>query len=1121
MNMHRMIEVRLLLATLAVVTILAVPVCAQEVSASITGTITDATGALVASASVTAKDVDRGTTYTTTTNEAGAFLFPRIPPGRYEVRIEAKGFKALIRRDIVLEVNQRARMDERLEVGAVTESINVSGEPPLLQTDTTMVGSTITTNRLTNTPLISRNYITLTLLAAGVTTTNPSGMNNDQRTGGGGRPYVNGNRKEANNFLLDGIDNNQVSDNLTSYQPNLEAISEVKMITNNASAEFGNFQGGIISVTLKSGTNDFHGSLFEYFKNDKLNANTWARNWSIDPTTGKSYPRTAVRYNAFGGTFGGPVVIPKLLNGKDKLFFFVDYEGIRRPYPRNVGTMTVMPAAFRKGDFSQLLDPSSDPALAGRTPIQLYNPYSLTSTGARTPFPNNQIPLSMMSPVASKLLNDSLYPAPLTSALRYNQQNTSWSQLTNNQGDGKLDWKMTPKDDFSFRYSQGTQDTPSFNSFPLYFNSFNESPFKAGVINWTRTISPTLVNEARFGINRIILWNGGANKEGYGDLNQKYGIADVNSPGLLNIQFNNRTFTTSIGNANIGTQQLFANTTFHFADNVTIIRGRHMMKTGGQILRQRMNTFFSGNNGRIGFLSYTGRFTGASSATVNGWSDADFFLGLPETLGRGLSSGTWGHRKTIWGFYFQDDYRVSSKLTLNLGLRWEYHTPLVEVKDRQSNFGAYTGEVMLAGQGGNSRALYDPFKKDFQPRVGFAYTPFQRWVVRGAYTISSFMEGTGTNLRLPMNPPFNSEFEGRYDSPSFNLPGSTSSDGLSVLSPTNPYKNINVRLWDKNIRPADTQQWNLTLERQLGWQTVGSVGYVGQHGTHLIVPMPYYQKHLLSDGTVVPSLYLSGNPLLANITNISGTESCGNQRYDAMQASLTKRMSSGLEFQVNYTWSHGMSDAIGYYGEGGQAANQSAYWQNLFDRKAEWGPTYFDARHMFTVSHVWAVPYGKGQKWGSSIHPVLNGILGGWQLGGILTLQSGFPLTMQASDNSTTNSRGPRARVVGKGGKTLGNVGSGAKWFDISAYANQLPKQFGDVGLGTERGPGFKVYDVSFQKQFAVTERVKFEVRGEFINLFNTPQFNAPARNVTGATFGEITGAQYERNGQIALRLTF
>ncbi len=463
---------------------------------------------------------------------------------------------------------------------------------------------------------------------------------------------------------------------------------------------------------------------------------------------------------------------------------------------------------------------------------------------------NNQIPLSMQSPVANKLLNDTtMYPQPLTSTLRQNQQNTSWSKLNSDQGDGKFDWKMTPKDDFSVRYSQGMQDIPGFNSFPLTFNSFNQSPFKAGVLNWTRAISASLVNEARFGINRIVLFNGGANKEGYGDLNQKYGIAGVNSPGLLSIGFGSRTFTGGIGNANIGTQQLFANTTFHFADNMTLVKSRHMMKIGGQVLRQRMNTFYAGNNGRTGFMNFSGRFSGKSSGTVDGWSDADFFLGLPETIGRGLQSGTWGHRKTIWGAYFQDDWRVTGKLTLNLGLRWEYHTPLVEVNDRQANFSPFSGDLLLAGKSGNSRALYAPYKKDFQPRVGFAYTPFKNWVLRGAYTVSSFMEGTGTNLRLPMNPPFNSEFEGRSDNPNYNLPLTTSSQGLSTLSATDPYRGINVRLWDPFIRPANTQQWNLTLERQFGWQTVATVGYVGQKGTHLVVPMPYYQKRLNSDGT--------------------------------------------------------------------------------------------------------------------------------------------------------------------------------------------------------------------------------------------------------------------------------
>ena len=589
--------------------------------------------------------------------------------------------------------------------------------------------------------------MSLTLLTPGVTTTNPSGFNNDQRTTGGGRPYVNGNRKEANNFLLDGIDNNQVSDNLTSYQPNLDAISEVKMITNNASAEFGNFQGGIVSVNLKSGTNDFHGSVFHYFKNDKLNANNWARNWQ-----GLGKPFT--RYNSFGGTVGGPVV-------RDRLFFFADYMGVRRATPPTVGQITVVPAEFRQGDFSRLLRERA-------TPVQLYNPFSLDASGRRMPFPNNQIPVSLMSPVARGLFSDqSLYPLPLNSGLERNQLNASRSQLNLDQGDIRTDAKLTSKDDISVRYSHSSQSVPGFNTFPLTFDSFNESPFKAGVVNWTRTVSPSIVNEARAGVNQITLFNGGADK-GLGDINEKLGIAGVNSTGLLSVGFGAQSLTSGIGNANIGTQQLFANTTYHFADNLTIIRGRHMMKTGGQLLRQQMNTFYAGNNGRTGLMEFSGRWTGADSSQF-GWGDADFFLGLPERIGRGLNTGTWGHRKSIIGLYFQDDWRVTNNLTLNLGLRWEYHTPLVEVADRQSNFEPFTGQLLVppdkvssipGSKAGSNRALYQPYKKDFQPRVGFAWTPADRFVIRGAYTISSFMEGTGTNLRLPFNPPFNAEFGG-------------------------------------------------------------------------------------------------------------------------------------------------------------------------------------------------------------------------------------------------------------------------------------------------------------------------------------------------------------------------
>lgn len=383
----------------------ALPVAAQEVSASITGVVTDPSGAAIVNASVNARDIDRGTSWPTTTNESGVYFFPRVPPGRYELRFEAQGFKTTTRPDVTLEVNQRARLNIALEIGQVTDSVQVLGEAPLLQTDTTIVGSTITSNNLSNAPIRSRNYIALTLLAPGVTTTNPADFLNDRRTSGGGRPYVNGNRKEANNFLLDGIDNNQVSDNLTSYQPNLDAIGEVKMITNNASAEFGNFQGGVVNVTMKSGTNQLHGSWFHFFRNDKLNANAWARNWTIG-ADGQSVPRVPVRYNSFGGTLGGPVVIPKVINGKDKLFFFIDYMGMRRPTPATITTPTVMPAAWRNGDFSLLLNPSAHPDLAGRQPLQLYNPFSLDASGRRQPFPNNQIPLSLQSPVARALFAD-------------------------------------------------------------------------------------------------------------------------------------------------------------------------------------------------------------------------------------------------------------------------------------------------------------------------------------------------------------------------------------------------------------------------------------------------------------------------------------------------------------------------------------------------------------------------------------------------------------------------------------------------------------------------------------------------------------------------------------------
>jgi hypothetical protein len=1105
------------LSTAAAVLVLVAANCiAQEVSAGITGHVADPTGASIVGAKVNAKDLDRGTDWPTTTNDDGIYAFPRVPPGRYELRVEAPGFKSWVNPNVALEVNQRARVDVTMQVGTQSESISVTGEAPVLQTDTTQVGSVIDARTASNTPLISRNPVALTLLTAGVTTPDPASFNNGQRSTGGGRPYVNGNREESNNFLLDGVDNNFTSDNLVSYQPNPDAIEEFKLITNNAPAEFGNFQGGIVNVVIKSGTNEFHGNVFEDFRNDKLNAGNWGRNW-------QGLSRQPLRWNQFGGTFGGRII-------KDKLFFFADYQGLRQAVPTSLSSTTVMPMAWRNGNFSALLDPSQ----TGGKVIQLYNPYDL-SNGLRAPFQNNIIPQSLLSPAAVKLLNDPrYYPAPQTAGFTTpNYQYANASYINTDQGDVKVDWRPSTKDYYSVRYSQGRQDVPSVNSFPLFYNGFNTSPFKNGVVDWTRTISPTVVNEFRVGVNYILLDSGGADK-GLGNIAQAVGIQNAGI-GLLALGTNTNggtpwAYAAGIGSANIGVQSLFANTTFHYADNLTVIRGRHMMKMGGQLLRQRINVFYAGNGGRTGYINFSGRYTAQNAASPSGTQigEADFMLGMPSDIGRGLSTGTWGQRAVIYGIYFQDDWRVNNNLTLNLGLRWEYHTPWVEVENRQANFNEFTGQLYLAGQScpyDNCRALYNTFKKDFQPRIGFAYTPDflnRHFVVRGAYTISSYLEGTGTNLRLPLNPPLNSEFSALYNTPAYTLPGTTLDQGLSGLNPNDPFQKATIRLWDPNVRPAVSQQWNFSTEYQFSGNNVLTLGYVGQHSTHLMVAMPYLQNQLVN-GKVVTGPFLAGNPTLrSEITQISGTASLANQKYNALQATLRKRFAMGLEYQVAYTWSKGMSDSIGYYGQGGQAGSQSAYWQNLFCQKCEWGPTYFDATHMLVISFVYETPFGHGRKFGANWNRAVDAVLGGWQLGGIETAHTGYPLTIKMSgDPSGTGARSFRANVIGTPNDPH-NIGPGALFLDPSAYASPTAGTFGNAGVGIVRGPGMNRFDLSLGKRFNITERKYFEIRGEAFNLTNTPIFMSPAsQTITSPLFGQIRSSEGERNVQVVGKFYF
>jgi hypothetical protein len=1076
----------------------------QQVTASITGRVTDASGAAVANAKVSATSVERGTVYPTSTNADGYYNLPFLPVGTFNVKVENAGFQTATQSNVTLQLNQAAKMDFQLQVGSVETTVEVTAGAPVLQTESTQLGQVIDSRTNTTLPLATRNYVQLTLLAPGSTHPDPSSFTNGQTTASSGRPYVNGNREQANNFILDGVDNNQVSDNLVGYAPSVDAIQEFNEITQNAPAEFGNFMGAIINTTIKSGTNDFHGDLFEFLRNDKLNANSWSNNFT-------DAPRAKLRWNEFGGTLGGPIK-------RDRLFFFVDYQGQRFDTPTSIGATSLMTAAERSGDFSGLL-PS----------IKLYNPFNVVN-GQRAPFAGNLIPQNLLNPISQKIVSDtSAYPLPTGSGFINNYLYASHTYINGDQGDAKVDWTISEKDRLTGRYSQSTIANPTTNNVPIFYNYFANYPVHTGVLDWTRTISPTIVNEARLGVNYTLVNNGSA-ANGLSNFPQTVGLPGVVSSNLPAMNFNGGN-AAGIGNSDI--YQLFADTVIQYEDVMNITRGAHNLHLGFQGWRQRIDTFYSGNNGRAGTFTFDGRYSAgpnplATAGAGSGIAEADFMLGLPAEIGGGVNGGTWGQRANIFAAFFQDDWHIRPNLTLNLGLRYEIHTPWVEVKDRQTNFGLISGAVEFPGQNGNSRALYNTYNgiANFQPRIGLAYNVTKNTVMRAAYTLSSYLEGTGTNLRLTINPPFAHETDANYTS--LSTPSSTLSDGFLPLeaNPSDPFKGALIRLWDPNVGPALSNQWNLTVQRQFANNTTLQIGYVGQRTTHLMVPMPYFQKELLSNGTVVGSPYLSGNSTLYNeISQISGTASNGNQAYNSLQAVFQKRFSNGLEYSVAYTYSKCMTDSSGYYGSwGGQTTPVSPYWQNLYDKRAEWGPCYYDVTHVLSSYVTYDIPFGRDRKFGKSLNPVVNAVAGDWQVNAILTQHTGYALTTSGPDASGTNSRGARpdclshSSVFGTQNSPLG----GYQWFDASSsvYAPAAPLTFGDCGVGTVRGPGLHTLDLSLAKFFNVSERYKVEFRSEFVNFTNTPILNSPNTGL-GTTMGLLQSAQGARQVQFALKFHF
>jgi hypothetical protein len=1103
---------------------------AQTFTATLTGSINDQAGSALPNAKVVATNQGTKLEYTATTTESGVYTLPFLPIGTYVISVEANGFKKLVSNEIKLEVNQTARVNLAMQVGGVTELVNITDVAPILQTENTTVGTVISGQTTTNLPLNGRNFQQLTLLVPGTINPNPGGFNGAGQ-GAQGRPYVNGNREQSNVFLLDGVSVDETIDNRIGYKPNVDAIAEFKIETSNSSAEFGNVTGATVITTVKSGTNDYHGNVFEFFRNDKLDANTWANNRASTATN--KVPKQKLRQNIFGGTFGGPIA-------RNKVFFFMDYQGTKQ---RSGGgtTRTVAPSEWRAGNLSSLSAFIRDPLLS-RTLECRATPAAPTAgvNYQAACFAGSIIPTTRFSPTAKALFADpNLYPLPTragTTSIGGNYTTSTAAQIDGHQFDVKIDARLSDKDNFSGRYSFGNYENPgSRGALPTDLTSLSFSRPQNISLNWTRTINSNIVNEARLGFNRAVFISDAFDWNKLGNANAKFGIAGTQAiPGLTLINLGS-------GLSGVGAQAVTENNvtnTFHYGDNLSISHGRHYFKMGGQWLRYQQNRFYPGNNGLLGFFTYGNTFTGVAFA--------DFLLdqltqkGLGNTGGQ--NPGKWGHRQNRVGVFFQDDYKVRSNLTLNLGMRWEYTSPVIEVKDRQANFDIATGKILYAGKDGNSRALYDPYKKGFEPRIGFAWTPEMfknKLVVRAGYGITQYMEGTGSNLRLPLNPPFFSEADVSYTTDTIGA-GTIATGFVGLNSQILPNGTVVpaglIRIWNPKLRPQFTQQWNLTTEYQLSSATSISVGYVGHFATHLVAPTDNNQA---LPGTGDPATWVNFNlrrpfsTVLPKVTQVSGTDSWAISRYHSLQTSLRQRYSKGLEFMVSYTWSKGMTDNLGYYGSGGVSA-QGAYSANERNRHGyNYGPAFFDATHNLVISGVYDLPFGKGRNFGDSWHPAVNAILGGWNVSNIIGTHTGFPITITAADRSLQNPRGAgRPDTIGvptiNGNIPDCYIGNSLNPFcptgSATAFALQALGSFGSTGVGTVRAPGYFNWDFGVGKKFHLSESKYFDFRTEFFNAPNHPNFNPPDRtwSATSTTFGQITSViSSPRNLEFVLKFHF
>jgi hypothetical protein len=1103
-------------------------VLAQTVTGSITGEVTDPTGAVVPKAQVTAENVDTGVKTQVTTNGDGVYSIRFLPIGHYKVVVEANGFASESVSTFMLEINQTVKLNEKLSIGASTSVEVEGGVAPILNTTDGTLGITVSTNEIANLPLNGRNFSSITLFQPGAVNTDPTGMTTganalERNTTSNGIASINGNRNQGNNYTLDGVDLNEGQNNLIGYNPAPDAIGELKVISANAPATYGNVNGGSVVTVLKSGTNKFHGSAYGYLQNDKLDANSWS-NKHQNPII----PTNPYTQSMFGGTIGGPIL-------HDKLFFFADYEGVRF-HTGGLGMASVIPAAFRKGDFSSL-------------GFQLYNTNQLDSTGKNfQPFVNNQVPIN--NPVAQYLFaHPELYPLPNATptpgdpALN-NFQGPTRNFKVNNQGDFKVEWNPRSADKITAFYSQSDASDGSIAVLAISFPSQNSFPTKLGGATWVHTFSSSIVNEARVGFTRV-RWDDNVPSDPTG----AFGLSGDSLVGIpfgpqAYVGFTQQTINNNISSfgTNAATQILRDNT-FSYGDNLTIQRGKHLISAGVQAVRYQQNYINSAGNssgfGALGNFNYSGQFT-ANPLVSNapGYGAADFVFNQIFEATINTPQGFDGNRQWRAAGFVQDDWKVSPSLTLNLGLRYEYDQPWYEVNNKTANVNLDTGTVIYAGSVpagaapgattcGN-RSCYQPTYTQFMPRFGFAFQVQPRFVIRGGYGATSFFEGNSFNQRLTYNPPFVQFQDNKGNTPSAAADGTPISGQFSNVATALSTSStpVGYGAWPQNIKPAYIQEFNLTTEYQLTNLTSFTVGYVGETGQHLI---DYRNgNQLTSAGAVAPFVNLvgQGGALLV-------TESDAMMNYNAAQLTLRQRANHGFEYTVNYTYGRAMTNSSGNFGTPNINGSNGAF-ENGYNGHADYGPAGQDVRNNLSAVGVYALPFGRGKQYGSHVNRFVDEAIGGWSIAGSLIAYSGFPVTLSGPDNSNTNTYGGARPNAYRKFKIVDR--SIANWWGtdpsvtpctgadngVCAYGVAAPNTFGTASIGSERAPGFTQVDASTFKDFHITEGRLIGFRADAFNLFNIANYGNPDSNIQDSTFGQINNVRgQERRIQLALHYNF